>query len=284
MGRLPAETSPEVKVVKNIIRVDKTKNPFAQIDRRIFENENLSWKAKGLLAYLLSRPDDWRVIMGDLVKRSTDGADAVRTALGELQKAGHARLEQLRGEGGVLAGTRWIISEAAMPVGEQTEMPVFPISDNPHADNPSLNNKEGNDNEPSLAKPLKEDALSLEAQGFVSEFLKLLEATGARITPPTPSARASWAKTYEQLIRIDGKTKGEIWAVCKWARGDSFWRDNFLSPVKLRTKKGGVSYFDQFAEKMKNGYHKNGTSNDRRFSGSNLDAFADYDRQLAAGA
>lgn len=66
-------------------------NPFVMMDRRPIENPVLSWKAKGILAYLLSRPDNWTVRLGDLVKRSPDGVHAVRGAINELKKAGHVR-------------------------------------------------------------------------------------------------------------------------------------------------------------------------------------------------
>lgn len=75
---------------KTIFRTEKNAdNPFVMIDRRPVENPMLSWRAKGILAYLISRPDNWIVRLGDLVKRSTDGLYAVRAALKELTEAGH---------------------------------------------------------------------------------------------------------------------------------------------------------------------------------------------------
>lgn len=72
--------------------------------------------------------------------------------------------------------------------------------------------------------------------------------------------RTKWAELYDELIRIDKRTKDEIKAVCQWARKDEFWSPNFLSPMKLRKSKDGVMYFDLFQEKMKtpstNGQHK----------------------------
>lgn len=72
----------------------------------------------------------------------------------------------------------------------------------------------------------------------------------------------NWAKVYEDMLRLDKRSKDEIKAVCQWARTDSFWRANFLSPLKLRDKnREGVQYFDVFKAKMdsdnapKNGKH-----------------------------
>ena len=42
---------------------------FVIVDQRAIEDSRLSWAASGLLAYLLSRPDDWRVPVNELKKR-----------------------------------------------------------------------------------------------------------------------------------------------------------------------------------------------------------------------
>jgi hypothetical protein len=66
-------------------------NPFVMIDKRPLENRELSWKAKGMLAYLLSRPEGWEIWVEDLINRSTDGTAAVRAGLRELKDAGHLK-------------------------------------------------------------------------------------------------------------------------------------------------------------------------------------------------
>lgn len=98
-----------------------------------------------------------------------------------------------------------------------------------------------------------------EGQRFVLWFLELLAVGGVK-PALTPAAKESWADCYEKMIRIDGRTKDEIKTVCRWAREDSFWRKNFLSPMKLREKKDGVPYFDQFTAKMADGHGTNGSA------------------------
>jgi hypothetical protein len=85
---------------------------------------------------------------------------------------------------------------------------------------------------------------------FVTWFVALLVETGAPAPKLTPSNRDSWAKCYDDMLRIDGRTKEQVKAVCSWARNDSFWRKNFLSPMKLRERKDGVQWFDAFSAKM----------------------------------
>ncbi|RYD80491.1 MAG: helix-turn-helix domain-containing protein [Verrucomicrobiaceae bacterium] len=89
---------------------------------------------------------------------------------------------------------------------------------------------------------------SLEGLAFADWFKSTL--------PEQTSLGANWqnnfAKIHDDAIRLDGRTSEEIRAVSEWARKDSFWQTNFMSPAKLRSRnKDGILYFDVLAEKMK---------------------------------
>jgi len=43
---------------KNIIRVEKNKN-YSVVNNTVLRDTKISWKAKGIMAYMLSKPDDW---------------------------------------------------------------------------------------------------------------------------------------------------------------------------------------------------------------------------------
>jgi hypothetical protein len=60
------------------------------------EDTRLSWAARGLLAYLLSRSDDWKVLVNDLKKRGNLGRDGIYALLRELRSAGYVRFERHR--------------------------------------------------------------------------------------------------------------------------------------------------------------------------------------------
>lgn len=121
---------------KTIIRVEKNSdNPFVMIDKRPLEKPYLSWKAKGLLAYLLSRPDNWKVRLGDLVKRSTDGEHATRSALDELKAVKHLKVDKVRAEDGTF---EWIYTVFEQPYSD------FPCMDNPDMENRDVNNNDCN--------------------------------------------------------------------------------------------------------------------------------------------
>ena len=88
-----------------ILRIHRRENPFVQIDKRPLEDSRLSWRAKGILAYLLSKPNDWTVRTEDILAHGTEGRDAVRSAMGELKETGYAKLQNTAG------GREWIIME-----------------------------------------------------------------------------------------------------------------------------------------------------------------------------
>jgi hypothetical protein len=82
----------------------KRETPFVQIDKRALQDESLSWKAKGLLAYLLSLPDDWQIYINELKNHATDGRDSTATALKELISAGYITRNYAEREEGKFTG------------------------------------------------------------------------------------------------------------------------------------------------------------------------------------
>lgn len=114
-----------------IYRVVKNKeNPYVMIDRRPVDNPKLSFKAKGILTYLLSRPDGWEVSVADLIKHGADGEGAVRSGLKELKLAGHMKYTKSRKQGRI---TGWLI--------EVFEIPLSPDSDFQDVENPDVENR-----------------------------------------------------------------------------------------------------------------------------------------------
>ena len=101
---------------ETIFRIQKNAdNPFVMIDKRIFTDKKLSYRAKGVLGYLLSRPDDWVVNMVDVANQSTEGRDAVITAVNELMKHGYVERIEHR-ENGRFKSYEYLVYEVPKPV------------------------------------------------------------------------------------------------------------------------------------------------------------------------
>ncbi|MDX2187735.1 MAG: hypothetical protein SFV32_12440 [Opitutaceae bacterium] len=61
------------------------------IENHFLEDGRLSFSAKGLGAYLLSRPGDWRIIIEQLVDVGPDRHTSVRSSIAELMACGYLR-------------------------------------------------------------------------------------------------------------------------------------------------------------------------------------------------
>ena len=132
----------EDKRLDEVIRVRKRPNNFVMIDKTFLEDERLSFKAKGILAYLLSKPDNWKVIVGNLVKFSKDGKSAVYAGLKELKECGYYVKTPIRSEDGRRI-SRWESTVYEMP---DSLLSDFQEIENQEIENQYLENRERNNN------------------------------------------------------------------------------------------------------------------------------------------
>lgn len=96
---------------KKIFRTEKDRN-YTVIKNTIFLDERISWGAKGVLAYALTKPDDWDLYISEVVKRGTDKKEKVSRYFKELRQAGYFEYKRIY-ENGKIARTEYIISEQA---------------------------------------------------------------------------------------------------------------------------------------------------------------------------
>lgn len=105
------------------------------------QDVRLSFKARGLMAYMLSLPDDWKFYVKELVKHSDrDGRDAVLSGLKELEKVGYLQRTTHRNKGKFDSVDYLLVD---VPVSTpQTENPDTgkPDTDNPTPDKPDTEN------------------------------------------------------------------------------------------------------------------------------------------------
>jgi hypothetical protein len=73
----------------------------------MLEDNRLSWRAKGILAYMLSRPDNWKINKTDLYNKATEGRDAMQNALNELKDLGYLHVYASKDEKGQIHTWIW---------------------------------------------------------------------------------------------------------------------------------------------------------------------------------
>lgn len=122
----------------SIVRAPRPKGNFYILDKRISEDSNLSWGARGMLIFLLGKPDNWRVSIQNLVNetmksKKKSGRDAVYAFLTELREAGYITLYQNRSESGVFGDTDYLVHEHSDPLPEKPDTVAQPLPDLPDA-------------------------------------------------------------------------------------------------------------------------------------------------------
>ncbi len=82
-----------------IVRVRK-RSRYAIISNVPLNDERLSWEARGLLAWLLSKPDDWKVNLEAIIRCGLAGRDKVTRMFSELSNVGYlVRIKVRRDDG-----------------------------------------------------------------------------------------------------------------------------------------------------------------------------------------
>lgn len=111
-----------------IVRHKRERN-FTVLSNVPLRDRHLSWKAKGLLAYLLSLSEAYQLRVAGLVERATDGKDSTRAGLTELQALGYLRILRERGSRGRFKSVTWIVSETPErpQAGTEQPQPDFPV-------------------------------------------------------------------------------------------------------------------------------------------------------------
>ena len=120
----------ENKNLTEIHRVTKNNN-YSVIHNQVLRRDDLSWKAKGIMAYILSLPDDWKIYLEEVAKHATDGKDSFRSGWNELKEVGYVDRIAIR-EKGKIVSWRTIIKE-------NVDMkPFSPHSGFPEVDKPEV--------------------------------------------------------------------------------------------------------------------------------------------------
>lgn len=122
---------------------------YFTMSKCIVDDERLSFKAKGIMAYLMSKPDDWDVRLIDVVNHASDGRDGVYSGIAELIDAGYMTREDVRDDG-KFSGVIYTVYDEP-----QTEQP---ITEKPDTANPSpTKNKNTKNKKPTFAYDPDED-------------------------------------------------------------------------------------------------------------------------------
>ena len=141
-------------------RVNKNVN-YTVMSNYHLQDRRLSLKAKGLLSYMLSLPDDWDYSLKGLTIGCKDGLDSVRTAVLELENHGYVRRQKVRNAKGQIIDYDYQVYESPVE-----DAPAVPCKESGPSEPPTPKSPKNGMNPcsspfldfPNLAKPNLEKA------------------------------------------------------------------------------------------------------------------------------
>lgn len=141
----------------------RPKTGFSILRNDTLSDPRLGWAARGLLAYLLTKPDDWKVSAEHLKKQTTDariktGRNGIYALLGELQEVGYVAKHQCN-------------------KGRFGEVEYFVFDAPPEAETGGIPRPSRRDTEPCLPQPEASDAPPAKATLLRTEKAPRNEAT-----------------------------------------------------------------------------------------------------------
>lgn len=208
--------------MRTIFRTKLTDN-FTTLPNSFLRDKSLSFKARGMLAMILSNRGDWEVSAGWLQNQGLEGKEAIRGGLNELKSAGYAIFKQIKGDDGKFTGTCWTfydfpqkepvagnpasgLAPSGLPVGDN-QPPHKDYSRSTIAENNGDQREEGADAPPLLSsEPLSEPA----AEG-------LEEARpNPRSSSPTPRVKPRAEPALMVTIPLDLNNRSFLQAWEDW--------------------------------------------------------------------
>ena len=171
-----------------IYRIHKEDN-FVIIDKAFLLNEEISLKAKGLLALLLSYPDNWQFYKAEIVQHTTDKENSLNSGLKELIENGYIVRKQRKDKNGKFEGYEYHVYEKPSTEKPSTEKPSTekPSTEKPSTEKPSTE-------KPSTEKPSTEKPILLNNKNTKNKNTKNKNTK----TTPSPELVSEFKEWYSK--------------------------------------------------------------------------------------
>ncbi|WP_160044697.1 hypothetical protein [Paenibacillus sp. USDA918EY] len=110
-----------------VIKTGRHPPPFTRIVNEALQDARLSFKTRGLLAYMLTKPDHFRFYLDELMKHTTEKKDSIRSGMKELEQFGYVHRYAVKNERGKIMSWELDIYESPSLRPESG----FPVVENP---------------------------------------------------------------------------------------------------------------------------------------------------------
>lgn len=250
------------------IRRAKTDNKYFQMHRDTAQDKTLSWEARGVIAYILSKPDNWDIQVHDLMQGCQKGR--VYRILDELKAAGYLQdRKKYRDDKGKWQWSPYILHERPItniiPMPEQTENNPYPEKQDTDSPYPDFRDTEKRDTEnaeikehitDSQNKDNKKD-IALAAQtvqdvkiGTVRlkrQYVKVVVPTSKSVTANQPT-KPDTKLLAEAISKRLNMHKGREWNIAHMLQGTATKGDYKLYGQHFAAKPVSAETFNRFMD------------------------------------
>jgi predicted DNA-binding transcriptional regulator len=221
--------------------------PFTQVANHVLQNPNLSAKAKGLYAYLFSKPQGWDFAVSRIAKEFSDGERSIRSGLQELES--HNLLKRKKTPTGQVDYILTFIEKK--PSLQNDLLANEPSLQNvkqlkrQNAETQGLSNKEEN-------KVIKRDSnKELATTSVAGDIQKVIERFQTTVNPLIDYGNKTERKAAEEMIKAWGVEKVlALIDYCNEIRTEEF-APNVTTPHELKRKYPKVIHYKQKNEPVK---------------------------------
>ncbi len=181
---------------RTMYRSEKTAD-YTQLSNSMLRDERLSFKARGILAMILSNSDTWEVYHGWLEERGTEGREAIRSGVQELERFGYVTYAEIR-RGGQFISRMWVWHERPVSEDKRTDRTNWkaPQDGKPSDGLPS-------DGKPSPKKTIPSEDHQKEELALISET----DRKNGTATPASLSSLPDFAPAWKEFTETRKKKR-----------------------------------------------------------------------------
>lgn len=259
-------------------------DPSEPIPWRVLQDKRISFRARGVLGYLLSLPDGWEASAERIARDTTEGRDAVATALKELESVGYLARRKYQTTGGTWAWA-WLYSDTPDELAAHVEDELraagaatvhWETVDGFPVDGPTSGNTTSPQVEPSTGKPNTENqgtkkvlltqrtedtdkdspseppaAVRDDVEALCTRLRDRMIANGCK----EPTITKAWRDEARRLLDRDGRELDKALNLIDWCQQDTFWRSNIHSMPTFRKQ------YDKLRQRANDEYRQQRGSN-----------------------
>lgn len=206
------------------IKVSRKEKDFTIVDNGYIRRNDLSWKAKGMMTYILHLPQDWNVSLTEVMRHATDGEASFRSGWKELEEKGYVE--------------RYPVKDEHTKRVKFWQTIVHEVPQKPHGENPHVE-------KPDVAKPNVENQELLSTKELSTN--KLRTNNTKDIVEQSSQSDKSDDLPYEEIIdylnekaeRKFRHTTNKTKSLIKARANEGFELDDFKQVIDIKVAEWG---------------------------------------------